>query len=510
MKNLISIDKNRNTVEPENMGVISDSAWEEFKRGGEMYEENRPYYNIEENIQISLERIFYLTGKGICVYVNGIPKMIKADSVSQDAKDEIAFVREDYFSVESYLLDDISTLIKNVERLEKANGNDKVQVVAVFDNKLAFKRHDSYEGVTSVFRGRLNSEVTDKERNVYLYMQRMKNETYILNDDGTTTLFAVDHWDEYHEEHENSIEGTPIAIIRDAIFAHEKENAQTMKDAKKDAGRKKEIWNVNDERMQKLQAKIKDYTKRNEEKKTELDEVMRKFHTTLALVEKMHGGKYETVLQIDGKAIALNINKNLVDLDVVNNIKQMSTIAAEKRGLVLMRKALRLYRRILNLKKSIARNRYLAAKHSREYAERRTGTRMAPRKVSRLAMLKDTMLNTRSKYQNFIKNKATATLERANYKVDVTKIYIGYLKQNGYEFLAFDNYKEYADYDRLYYAERGLTNWRQQRKYTRKPKNNEEVQQTQQIHHVDVQMPKRRRGRPKGSKNKPKNVAVTA
>lgn len=274
----------------------------------------------------------------------------------------------------------------------------------------------------------------------------------------------------------------------------------------KNTGRRKAIWNVTDERMQKLRTRIKDYTKRKEEKKEELNEVMRKLHTTLALVEKLHGGKYETVLNIDGKAIALNVNKNLVDWDVVNNIKRMSTIAAEKRGLVFMRKALRLYRRILNLEKSIARNRYLAAKHSREYAERLTGKRTVPRKVSRLAMLKDTMLNTRLKYQNFIENKATATLERAKYKVDVKRIYVGYLKQNAYEFLAFDNYKEYADYDRLYYAERGLTNWRQQRKYTRKPKI-----KVQEIHHVDVQaMPKRRRGRPKGSKNKPKNVAVTA
>ena len=278
----------------------------------------------------------------------------------------------------------------------------------------------------------------------------------------------------------------------------------------KNTGRRKAIWNVADERMQKLQTQIKDYTKRNEEKKTELDEVTRKFHTTLALIEKMHGGKYETVLQIDGKAIALNINKNLVNWDVVNNIKQMSTIAAEKRGLVLMRKVLRLYRRMLNFEKSIARNRYLAAKHSREYTERRTGTRMAPRKVARLAMLKGIMLYTRSKYQNFIENKATATVERAKYKVDVKRIYVGYLKQNDYEFLVFDNYKEYADYDRLHYTELGLTNWRRVRKYMRKPKNDEEVQQTQQIHHVDVQMPKRRRGRPKGSKNKPKNIAVTA
>ena len=116
------------------------------------------------------------------------------------------------------------------------------------------------------------------------------------------------------------------------------------------------------------------------------------------------------------------------------------------------------------------------------------------------------MLYTRSKYQNFIENKATATVERAKYKVDITKIYVGYLKHDSYEFLAFDNYKEYADYDRLHYVELGLTNWRQQRKYTRKPKN-----EVQQIHHVDVQNPpKRRRGRPKGSKNKPKNVAVTA
>jgi hypothetical protein len=278
----------------------------------------------------------------------------------------------------------------------------------------------------------------------------------------------------------------------------------------KNTGRTKAIWDVADERMQKLRTRIKDYTTRKEEKKTELDEITRKFYTTLALIEKLHGGKYETVLNIDGKAIALNINKKLVDWDVVNNIKRMSTIAAEKRGLVLMRKVLRLYRRILNLEKSIARNRYLAAKHSREYVERLTGKRTEQRKVARLTTLKDTMLYTRSKYQNFIENKATATVERANYKVDVTKIYIGYLKQNGYEFLAFDNYKEYADYDRLHYTELGLTNWRRVRKYTRKPKNDEEAQQTQQIHHVDVQMPKRRRGRPKGSKNKPKNVAVTA
>ena len=282
---------------------------------------------------------------------------------------------------------------------------------------------------------------------------------------------------------------------------------------KKNVGRKKAIWDVADERMQKLRTQITDYTKRKTEKEDELKEVMKNLHTTMALVEKLHGGKHETVLQIDGKTVALAVDKNLVDWDVIDNIKKMSTYTAEKRGLVLMRKVLRLYRRTLNLQKSIARNRYLATKHSREYTERITGTRTAPRKAARLAMLKNTMFDTRSKCRNFNENKATATVERANYKVDMKKIHVGYLG----DYLTFDNYTEYADYDRAWHEERGLTNYRQKRKYTRKPKalkvdipKADETQQIQQVQQVDVQPMPKRRGRPKGSKNKPKNIAVTA
>jgi hypothetical protein len=282
---------------------------------------------------------------------------------------------------------------------------------------------------------------------------------------------------------------------------------------KKNVGHKKAIWDVTDERMQKLRTQIIDYTTRKRKKEDEQKEVTKNLHTAMALIEKLHGGKHETVLQIDGKTIVLTIDKNLVDWDAVDNIKKMSIYAAEKRGLALMRKALRLYRRTLNLQKSIARSKYLAAKHSREYAERRTGTRTAPRKVARLAILKNTMLDTRSKYQNFEKNKATATVERANYKVDTNKIHVGYLG----DYLTFDNYQEYADYDRAWHEERGLTNYRQKRKYTRKPKalkaDIPKADETQQIQQIDVQpMPKRKRGRPLGSKNKPKtsNIAVTA
>lgn len=279
---------------------------------------------------------------------------------------------------------------------------------------------------------------------------------------------------------------------------------------KKNVGRKKAIWDVADARMHKLRTKITDYTKRKAEKEDELKEVTKNLHTTMALIEKLHGGKYETVLQVDGKTIALTVDEKLVNWDVVNNIKKMSTFAAEKRGLVLMRKALRLYRRTLNLEKSIARNRYLAAKNSREYVERRTGTRTTPRKKTRLTMLKNTMLDTRSKCRNFNENKATATVERANYKVDMKKIHVDYLG----DYLTFDNYNEYADYDRAWREERGLTNWRQKRKYTRTPKAQKadipKIDEVQQIQQIDVQPMPKRRGRPKGSKNKPKNVAVTA
>lgn len=277
---------------------------------------------------------------------------------------------------------------------------------------------------------------------------------------------------------------------------------------KKNVGRKKEIWNVADERMQKLRTQITDYTKHKVKKEDELKEVTKNLHTAMALIEKLHGGKCETALQIDGKTIVLTIDKNLVDWDVVDNIKKMSTYAAEKRGLVLMRKVLRLYRRTLNLEKSIARSKYLAAKHSREYTERLTGTRTAPRKAARLAMLKNAMLDTRSKCRNFNENKATATIERANYKIDMKKIHVDYLG----DYLTFDNYQEYADYDRAWHEERGLTNYRQKRKYTRKPKAlKADIPKVNEVQQVDVQpMPKRKRGRPLGSKNKPKNIAVTA
>lgn len=280
---------------------------------------------------------------------------------------------------------------------------------------------------------------------------------------------------------------------------------------KKNVGRKKAIWDVVDERMQKLRTKITDYNKRKVKKEAELKEVTKNLHTAMALVEKLHGGKYETALQIDGETITHTVDEKLVDWDVVNNIKKMSTYAAEKRGLVLMRKALRLYRRKINLEKSIARNKYLTAKHSREYTERLTGTRTAPRKAYRLTMLKNTMLDTRSKCRNFNENKATATVERANYKIDVKKIHVDYLG----DYLTFDNYNEYADYDRAWHEERGLTNYRQKRKYTQKPKalkaDIPKADETQQVQQIDVQpMPKRKRGRPLGSKNKPKNIAVTA
>lgn len=93
-----------------------------------------------------------------------------------------------------------------------------------------------------------------------------------------------------------------------------------------------------------------------------------------------------------------------------------------------------------------------------------------------------------------------------NYKVDKKKIYVGYLKKRGYEYLSFGSYKEYADYEKLWYEDRKLTNWRM-RDYRRvKPK--ADIKPILLLPPPPtVQNPPKRRGRPRGSKNK-KKIAV--
>lgn len=535
METLTGVDKRGNTVEFENMGVISDNEWNRFKNGEKMYEK-KEFFAYEEDIRFILERIFYLTGKGICVYINGIPKFLKEDSVSKDTKKEISYAREDCFSVESYLLDDIFSLTWRIKDLEKENGNGKVNVVAVFDNKLAFKHKNSYTGVTSGFRGRLGSEVTDEEGNMYSYTKYYENETYILNEDGTTTLFAVNRWDDYHEEHENSIEGTPLAIMRDAILAHERMNAQAKAVTKKlyskhENGEEVEVMGVVDSATwnaykcggcdsyttstsaEKLKEQYMTYAERERKQRAELNVVNIKFHTALKEIAERLGGKGDIVIRIGKDAVTLVPDEQYVDNDVINK-KYRTTSAEEKRGLSRMKSIIGLYRRLLRLEKSLARTMYYKTCHVIDYRTN-GGFGFVTDLWHKLPKLHKEMVEARSKYQNFEKNKSNVKICYMNYKVDKKKIYVGYFKQRGYDYLSFDNYKEYSDYEKLWYEERGLTNWRM-RDYKRVkvkalkadiPKTDE----TQQIQQIDVQpMPKRKRGRPLGSKNKPKNIAVTA
>lgn len=522
METLTGIDKKGNKVEFENMGVISDSEWKEFKNGEKMYKKKESF-TYEENIRFHLERIFYLTGKGICVYINGIPKFLKEDNVSIDTKKEISYVREDCFSVESYLLDDIFSLRGDIESLEKENGNAKAQVVAVFDNKLAFKWKNSYTGVASVFRGRLGSEVTDDEENVYSYTKYHEKETHILNEDETTTSFNVNHWDDYHEEHENSIEGTPLAIMRDAILAHERRNEQMKAATKKFYGKHDEresyITHTHTRHTSASADKLKEqYTKyaaRECKQREELNAVNIKFHTVIAEVKERLGGKGDVSIRIGKDAVTLVPDERYVDKDVIGK-KYKTTSQEEKRGLNRMKAISGLYRRKLRIEKSLSRTMYYKTKKAVEYEEK-TGEMLENIIVmdGELEKLKAEMLSSRLKYQNFEKNKQNITVHYKNYKVDKDSIHVGYLKQRGYDYLTFNNYQEYADYEKLWYEDKKLTNWRM-RDYRRvKPKalkvDVPKADETQQIHHVDVQAPlKRKRGRPKGSKNKKKNIAVTA
>lgn len=539
METLTGVDKNGNAAEFENMGVISDNEWKEFKNGEKMYKK-KEFFAYEENIRFRLERIFYLTGKGMCVYINGIPKFLKEDSVSKDTKKEISYVREDCFSVESYLLDDIFSLMGEIEELEKENGNGKVNVVAVFDNKLAFKWKNSYTGVTSVFRGRLGSEVTDDEENVYSYTKYHEKETYTLNEDGTTTLFAVDNWDDYHEEHENSIEGTPLAIMRDAILAHERRNEQMKAATKKlygahENGETVEVevigvvdsatWNAykcggcdsytTSTSAEKLKEQYMTYAERERKQRAELEKVNVNLHTAIVEVKERLGGKGDVVIHIGKDAVTVAVDEQYVDTDVTG--KKYRTISAEeKRGINRMKVIIGYYRRKTRIEKSLSRTMYYKTKKAAEYEEK-TGEMLENIIVmdGELENLKEEMRSSRSKYQNFEKNKNKIAVHYKNYKVDKDSIHVGYLKQRGYDYLVFNDYKEYADYEKLWYEDKGLTNWRMRDYKCVKPKAPKidipKADEVQQIQQVDVQAPlKRKRGRPLGSKNKPKNIAVTA
>ena len=257
---------------------------------------------------------------------------------------------------------------------------------------------------------------------------------------------------------------------------------------------------------EKLKEQYIKYAERERKQRAELNVVNIKFNTALAEVKEHLGGKGDIVIHIGKDALVLVPNEQYVDADAINK-KYRTTNAEEKRGINRMKAIIGYYRRKTRLEKSLARTRYYMIKKAAEYEEK-TGEMLNNIIImdGELENLKAEMLTAKSSYQNFEKNKAKATVHYKNYKVDKNKIHIGYLKQRGYDYLTFNNYKEYADYEKLWYEDKGLTNWRM-RDYRRvKPK--VDVKPILLLPPPsNVQNPPRRRGRPKGSKNKKKIVA---
>ena len=246
---------------------------------------------------------------------------------------------------------------------------------------------------------------------------------------------------------------------------------------------------------------IKQYNKyviREQVQTQELAKAKGKLHTACAIVKKLIGGVDEIVIHIGKEKIQVSIDSSLVDWDKVNKTNYKKTSLEEERGIAQMKKIRKLYRRMLKLEKSLARTIYYKMKKIAEY-EKVSDEDIAPVNLTDkcFAELKSTMDVAKAKYQNFEDNKDNVTVSYTYIKVDGAKIHIGYKKRDSFvfDYLPFDTYKDYADYEAEWYKEHGLTNWKMR-----------SCKKKVQVEQVDVQPPKRRRGRPKGSKNKPKIV----
>ena len=263
----------------------------------------------------------------------------------------------------------------------------------------------------------------------------------------------------------------------------------------------KEIAEREKERWEKHEA-------RERKQRAELEKVNVKLNTAIAEVKERLGGKGNVAIRIGRKKTILTVDEQYVDNDVINR-KYRTTSAEEKRGINRMKSISGLYRRKLRLEKSLSRTVYYKTQSMFEY-KKRGEHGIVGYLWHKLPKLKAEMLEAKQKYQNFEKNKAKATVQYMNYKVDKNKIHVGYLKQRGYTYLTFNNYKEYSDYKKLWYEDKGLTNWRM-RDYRRvKPK--ADVKPILLLTFpttATVQNPPRRRGRPRGSKNK-KKIAASA
>ena len=251
------------------------------------------------------------------------------------------------------------------------------------------------------------------------------------------------------------------------------------------------------------------YAERERKQRTELNAVNTKLHTALKEVKERIGGKGEVVICIGKDAVTLVPNEAYVDTDVISK-KYRTTNAEEKRGINRMKTLIGYYRRKLRLEKSLARTMYYKTRSMAEYKER-GGYGFTAYFWKNSSELYVNFLKAEEKYLNFEKNKNNITVQYMNYKVDKKKIYVGYLKKCGYDYLAFDNYKEYSDYEKLWYEERGLTNWRMRDYRRKKPKTDVKPILLLTLPTVQdaVQNPPKRRGRPRGSKNK-KKIAASA
>ena len=257
----------------------------------------------------------------------------------------------------------------------------------------------------------------------------------------------------------------------------------------------------------KLKEQYIKYAARESKQRADLNAVNIKFNTALNEVAERLGGKGEVVIHIGKDAVTLAVDEQYADNDVINKTYR-TTSQEEKRGINRMKAIIGYYRRKTRLEKSLARTRYYMMKKAAEYEEK-TGEMLEDIIImdGELEKLKTEMLSSRLKYQNFEKNKQNITVHYMNYKVDAKKIHIGYLKQRGYDYLTFSNYKEYSDYEKLWYEDKGLTNWRM-RDYRRvKPKADVKPILLLTPPSNVQNPPKRRRGRPKGSTNKMKNAA---
>ena len=245
------------------------------------------------------------------------------------------------------------------------------------------------------------------------------------------------------------------------------------------------------------------YAARERKQRAELEKVNVKFHTALAEIKERLGGKGDVTICIGKDALVLVPDEQYVDMDVIN--KKYRTInAEEKRGLNRMKALIGLYRRKLRLEKSLARTIFYKTCHAMNY-RLHGGYGFVTDLCHKLTNLEAEMIDAKKKYQNVEKNKDNVKVCYKNYKVNKNSIHVGYLKQRGYDYLSFSSYKEYSDYEKLWYEERGLTNWKM-RDY-RRVKAKADVKPILLLTFPTVQNPPKRRGRPRGSKNKTKIAA---